>query len=509
MKQLNFDKLVFFLLISLVITIAPGCQKEPAEPDSEDQSGLLVNSLGIALVKAATQTLSVTTVDKNGNPESFSVSSENSGIATLTQSNTTFTVTGVDYGSTKVIVTSASGKSKEIPVRIYDPQTLETEELLITYAQTFQDRGSYASYSISFWHPITSSGFYALGSLGLNNLNNPDGKKALIVVKAKEGSNALAHPVSYNKIYQGGFGSCWLPVPPEGYVALGVVATNSFMLPPSLNDVVCVRKDLTIQGKAGALLCGMDKTFLNWELVPPEAGPHEYTYLSTGTSIAEGSIYNKLDYIPPETHPAMNVLKIDLPMIVEIPYVEYMPRLTSLDMPPAESTPILAMEMLIPCTIISDPLYTNDHMWRISNSPFYRLERQVFYKLLYHNYNQTSIVQHNSYTKRFGVTTTESEEFWNETGISITAEAGIGFSFLSAKISATVSKSFGYSSMTSISELQEDEYQSGIDVPPGKAVAIWQRYTRFVLKRHNGTFLEPVKTWEFGINSFVTDEYPD
>ena len=70
-------------------------------------------------------------------------------------------------------------------------------------------------------------------------------------------------------------------------------------------------------------------------------------------------------------------------------------------------------------------------------------------------------------------------------------------------------KSFGYSTMTSVSELQQDEYESGVDVPPGKAVAIWQRYNRFVLKRHNGTSLEPVKAWEFGINSFVTDEYPD
>ena len=56
---------------------------------------------------------------------------------------------------------------------------------------------------------------------------------------------------------------------------------------------------------------------------------------------------------------------------------------------------------------------------------------------------------------------------------------------------------------------QEEEYESGVDVLPGKAVAIWQRYNRFVLKRHNGTTVEPVKAWEFGINSFITDEYPD
>lgn len=205
----------------------------------------------------------------------------------------------------------------------------------------------------------------------------------------------------------------------------------------------------------------------------------------------------------------MNVLNIQLPMLAETPYQEYVPKLTGYDPPPGETVPVLAREMLVPCTMLNDPQYSGDQMWRITNSPFYRLERQVFYKLLYHNHNQTSILQHNSYTRRSGVTTQESNEFWTETGISVSVEAGINISVFSAGVSTNVSKSLGYSTMTSISELEEEEYESGIDVLPGKAVAIWQRYNRFVLKRHNGTSLEPVKAWEFGINSFITDEYPD
>jgi hypothetical protein len=78
-----------------------------------------------------------------------------------------------------------------------------------------------------------------------------------------------------------------------------------------------------------------------------------------------------------------------------------------------------------------------------------------------------------------------------------------------ASIAATVSRSFGYSSMTSVTEFTNESYESGIDCPPGKAVAIWQQYNRFVFKRHNGSVIETVKEWEFGVNSFVTDEYPD
>lgn len=112
-------------------------------------------------------------------------------------------------------------------------------------------------------------------------------------------------------------------------------------------------------------------------------------------------------------------------------------------------------------------------------------------------------------TIRSGVTTSESERFWEETSISISAEAGVSFSIFSGSVSATVSRTFGYETQTSISELEETEVSSSINTPPGKAAALWQKYNRFVLKRHNGTELEPVMSWEFGIDSYTTDEYPD
>jgi len=249
--------------------------------------------------------------------------------------------------------------------------------------------------------------------------------------------------------------------------------------------------------------------FSSWLIEQPVAGPHEDAYLSTGTFVATGESYVLGPGSPPAVNTVMNVLNVNLPMLAETPYQDYAPTLNGYDPPPEETVPILAREMLVPCTILNDPLYDNNQMWRITNSPFYRLERHVFYKLIYHNHNQTSVMQHNSYTQTIGVTTTESDEFWTETSISITAEAGISIFGIGGKISTTVSRSFGYSTMTSVAELQQDEYESGVDVLPGKAVAIWQRYNRFVLKRHNGTALEPVKAWEFGINSFITDEYPD
>ncbi|MEJ2103524.1 MAG: Vps62-related protein [Ignavibacteriaceae bacterium] len=507
------------LTFLLFITLLNGCKEEnTTEPQQQtvDKSDMLVDCLSIALVQGGTQTVCVIALDKNGNQESFTVTSGNTGIATVTKSDTVFTVTGISYGSTTITVVSNTGKSKERPVKIYDLQVLETEELLITFSQTFEfrwnDQGSGCSYNGSYYHPVTTDGFKPLGSLGFDGYYNPDGLHGIMVVKAKTGSNALAAPTDYTLVWndQGtgsnSDGSFWMPVPPTGYIAMGLVAQSGYSK-PSLDDVVCVREDLTVIGEAGAVVWGTFNTvtsqFGSWKIEPPIAGPHENAYLSTGTFVGVAS------WNPPSVNPVMNVLNVQLPMLSETPYQQYAPTLTGYDPPPDETVPILAREMLVPCTIISDPLYSNNQMWRVSNSPFYRLERQVFYKLLYHNHNQTSITQHNSYTRRYGVTTTESNEFWTETSISVTVEAGVSIKIFEGKVSATVSKSFGYSTMTSVSELEESEYESGVDVLPGKAVAIWQRWNRFVLKRHNGTSLEPVKAWEFGINSFITDEYPD
>lgn len=497
---------VMIIIFWGVILFVTGCSEDnptQPEPPVTDHSEVIVSCLGIALVSGGTQIVCVSACDKNGNPESFTVTSGNTGVASVIKVDTTFTVTGISYGSTNITVTSSSSKIKEIPVTVYNPQILETEELIITFAQTFEHRWSHGvGNTASAWHPLTTDGFKPLGTLCYSGLSGPDASYGVMVVKAKTGSDALAAPTDYTLV-PGSIQYFWIPVPPAGYKAMGIVV--QYPGKPSLNDVVCVREDLTIPGETGDTLWWIDQVVYAWRIEPPIAGPHENAYLSTGTHVMAYQPQPQ----PPSVHPVMNVLNVKLPMLIETPYQQYVPTLKGFDPPPNETVPILTCEMLVPCTIVSDPLYTNNQMWRVTNSPFYRLERQVFYKLLYHNYNQTSITQHNSYTKRYGVTTEESNEFWAETSISVTVEAGISIKIFDAKVSTTVSKSFGYSTMTSVSELEESEYESGVDVVPGKAVAIWQRWNRFILKRHNGTSLETVKAWDFGINSFITDEYPD
>ena len=543
MKTKGFDLTIFYLLFFTVLAITSGCDKEPDEtnPDSEPDPvakfdpELLVSRLSIALVKEGVQEIDVTAFDDNANPDDFTATSGDEKIATVTISDAKLTVTGMDYGNTEITINSASGKNRKIPVKVYNPRVLETDELLITYSQNFEFRWSdqtdtpwlvFTEKNGSFWHPVTDDGFKPLGSFATSGHGNPTGKQGVMVVKARNGSDALAAPVDYIQLLgiRWEFGSTytwslWIPVPPPGYKAMGIVAHTATggKEKPDLDAVVCVREDLTIAGVADDLIqhcrsgmfssySGYTSDLASWKIEPPVSGPHENAYLSPGKFVSAMAHLN--DPVKPSVHSVMNVLNVTLPILSEAPHQQYVPKLTGFDPPPDQTVPILGREMLVPCTFISDPDYYNNKKGKLTSSPFYVLERQVYYKLIYHNHNQMSIVQENSWSITTGVTTASSNTFWEETGISISAEAGISFKGVGGNISATVSRSFGYSTMTSISEFEEKTITTGINIPPGKAGALWQRYNRFVLKRHNGTKLEKVKAWEFGMDSFTVAEYP-
>ena len=464
---MNNSKLVLrWGVVMILIFIAAGCKKSPTKPPPDTRVGsLLLGRLSVSVVPGGSELIVVTAKNKYGSPEGFSATSGDAGIAAVTPVNdSVIQVTGGNYGNTIVSVTSNSGIRRNVPVWVYNHKVLDVGELEITYCDSFQyrwcDRGSGFPMDGSYYHPLPTDGFKPIGSLGFSSYYNPNGIHAVMVVKAKDGSNALASPLDYTLAWndQGtgsnDDGSFWIPVPPAGYKALGIVAQSGYGK-PSLDDVVCVREDLTIPGEAGEVIWGswyvVGGTIIgSWKIDPPDAGPHEDAYLSTGTFVAVQ------DLNPPSVHEVMNVLNVPLPMLAEAPYQTYVPKLTGYDTPPEETVPLMAREMLVPCTIVKDALYdsSNPH-WRISNSPFYRLERQVYYKLLYHNHNQTSEVQTNSVLIRSGVTTTESESYWNETSISVTVEAGISIKMFESKVSTTVSTSFGYETMTSVAELQE------------------------------------------------------
>lgn len=521
---MNLRKLLTFLagiMLCLIICCSddPTSPNNPPPPNDSDDSSLLIDKLTVSVVPQGVELVTVTALDSSGNADTFSAVSNDESIVTVTAGGNSFMVTGQAYGTASVTVTSSTGLTRVIPIQIYNPAILECDELILTFTSAYDyrwhDAGSGGSYNGAYWHPIPPEGFYAMGSIGTPNWSNPTDIKPTIVVKAKDPNSdlpPLKHPTDYTWIYNdAGTGSnndvsIWMPVPPPGYKAMGMVASSNWSA-PALADVVCVREDLTMMGKAGSYIwhdVGTGGTYDlgSWEIEIPTSGSHESAYLAPGTMIAWAS------WSPPIAHDAMNVLKVDLPTLVEAPQQAITPRLTSFMEPGPETAPLMGKAMLVPFSIINDGYYASNPALQVSASPFYRLERYIYYKLVYFYHNNTSETQENSISTTSGVETTESETFYNETGVSITAEGGVNLGVFSGSISSTVSTTFGYESMSSISMLQQKEVTSTVYTAPGKAAALWQQFNRFVLKRHNGNKLEIVSSWEFGIDSYTASDYP-
>lgn len=482
----------------------------------------MLTQLAVAVVPGGTERIAVASTNAAGDEDQCTVASSDDNIVTATIIGDTITVTGNAAGSANVRVNNSDGLGRDIPVTVYDPRVIEVGGIQIKFVDQYyyrwHDAGSSGSYNGAFWHPVATDGFYALGSLGMPHYTNPTNAMAVIVVKEVDQSGAVTHPVDYALVYTDAGsgadndGSFWLPLPPSpDYVAMGLVAQMGYGK-PSLEDVVCVHKDLVVKGKAGAFIwnddgTGADMDLGTWQIAVPDVGTHELIHVAPGTFVGWSA------WVPPIDHAAMNVLKIPLPVVADAANDSYAPVLPNYSQPRPWSPPSLNKAVLVPFTAINDPVRGGDIHWIVENSPFYRLERNVYHRLLYHDYNQQSVTLNQPVATKVGVEAAFGQSFSQVTGVSVTATQGVqllgSFVTLYGLLSGRVSLELGYGTQTEIAELEYKEDTKTLAIPPDKAAAIWQKASGFVLKRHNGTTLETIGvSLETGIDQYVRSEYP-
>ncbi len=482
----------FAISLMTVVLLFIGCSKDkPTQSTPTQQSLILLSELVVSIVPEGRDTVTVCSRDANGAYSEFTVSNSASDVASATLSDSTLQITGLSFGTANLTITNDAGKSIVLPVEVYDKNILDAGELLVAYTHTYE------TYLYRpFWVPVPPEGFFALGAMC--SFDYPGDSIAVITVKPKPGSDAIAFTDSFicDPIYSS---SLWRPIPPPGYKAMGF-AYNNFGRPDSQ---ACIREDLTIEAVIeNAIFVDNENTWSLWKIETPYCGPHSRTYLAPGNFVAIRSINAPVD------HPLANVLNVDLHLMSGARDPDFAPKLTGYSPPPMETMPTKERALLAPFTVIKD--LASGFGWQLDNSPTYRVERQVIYKCLYHNYNQTDIIQNNSYEVSSGISSSQSETFRAQVGIAISAELGVSFSpAVSGKISSTVSFELGYERQTGITEFQETSRTTSLNIPPGKAGAIWQRFNRFTIYRHNGNTKEIVGTQDIGIDSYVTDVYPD
>ena len=492
--------------------------------------------VAVAMVPGAWQTIEVWASDAEGAEEDWTVETSDEGIASLSVSGNQITVSGESYGEATITVTSNSGLEREIPAKVYNHMVLDVGDLLITYVDEFELRG-WTDWSgpDTWWHPVTQDGWKALGSLMTRNYNHTsaNGKFWMMVVKEDGETGALAAPVGFERE---GWGETrgddlaatfFTPVCPAGYVALGTVLgtrNGNTAVPPTVDDVTCVREDLTFDARVDPSSAYLTNRFPEgaasgmWRISIPQLSLHEEAFLDAGTFLMQGPEYTCTGVLAgaqcwdePQSHPVLHVLAVDLPMIIDTPESSRVPSLTGFDQPPTETIPIGTKTMLVPFTALlgGTDFGGADVHWMVHNSPMVQVERVIYNRLMYHGINNTSVVQENHLEFVSGVSTTDSETFSHTAGISITVESGVEFMGMGGSVSVTASYELGYESMHSVTALRESHIVVTIYTVPGKAAAAWQQRNAYRVKRHRGTELDIIGELEFGMDSYVVDEYPD
>lgn len=395
-------------------------------------------------------------------------------------------------------------------------------ELVLTFTTNFElkwnDRKSGARQDVSFYHPIPPEGFYPLASIGIPSAyENPNGLEASICVKESPPGEwdkpPLSPPICYDFIWNDAhsgatlFGSCWRPIPPPGYVALGDVFQAGYE-EPSTDIIRCVAIELTTEAMFSEAIW-LDRgagrkvpNFGAWEIIastPILDAPDGVFAVNSFVGIANRDAYKE----PTSSAVGYN-LRLPLPTIVlEEPA---RPFLTSRVRPPGETNPTVDRIVTVPFTSVRDD--DKDLAWKVDNSPFYNVERVVDYRLIIFIDNTSNTDQTASTAITTGISREQSETFSHSTGITISSGAGIEAGVFSANASVSMTYSFGYSSTSASTQFREETDTVELTASARTAAAVWTQSTNFRSKRGDGEQVGQALAFDPTDTSYAFDHFP-
>lgn len=405
-------------------------------------------------------------------------------------------------------------------------------ELSITHVDTanwhWDDRGA-GGRRTSFWQPNLPPGYRRLGTVvltdrGSHNLpydgpeRTRDHTVALCVkqnpkVSSPDGRPALADPVGYEWVWDDTStgarykGALWRPTPPEGYVAMGLVASDNSHEKPPLDAVVCVREDLTHTAVASEASVYDDQgtggkhALSVWRNdVPPkylDGGDSTHVLIAPNTYTAHAS------HDRPKHLPDMRVLCLPVPS-------DKAPRPTKPTVdghhsPPSMTPEVLTNVVWLPFTAVRDDDRTTE--WKLVNSPFYRVERKVSWSLLQFLNNDTDVTQSVSDTVTTGLEKETIDTFNVNTGFSYSGTSGFSVSVVNVSVTTSFSLELGFSRSSASKELESHSVTRTLQVPANHSAAMWVGTNTLQVTRDDKSLVaEPVT---FHGNSFHFDQYPD
>jgi hypothetical protein len=364
-------------------------------------------------------------------------------------------------------------------------------------------RGGHCDNSVAFFNGAVDrdipTPFYNLGSYPMaleTSPAHPDSSRiAALMIRASAHANPdrppLAAPVRYDELWNDSKsgadmdGTCWAPVPPEGYTALGAYFQQGHRNRPTSNDpgvMVCVRDDLLATVALGDQIwsdrgCGHEGDLSVWW---PTADRLELDdammYATAGTFIAN----------PSHKKPAGPFYALCLPVPSVSSSVEpKVPPMTGRSVKPPTPAPQVDHEVEVPFTAIIDS--SKPMSWQIAHSPFYLLKRLVGYQCLEFYDNETENDAFGQWVLTSGVTDQKTDMFALKVGVTIGCETGVNFFGNQGKFSASLTTEFGWTWISAHSEMTNATSSLTYDVPPLHACTLWKLGYSFRLDRADGT----------------------
>lgn len=380
----------------------------------------------------------------------------------------------VDYGDLRVTLTSA-------------------------YTWNWDDTGSGATMSIMCWQPKVQGDMRPLGGVAVSSgYFEVNGKRATLLVGPKPGSSGsspvVASPVRWEWLWNdkgsGGkhSGTFWRPVAPDGYVALGDVATYEWTA-PSLDIIWCLRADLVKsadfektaiwmdQGSGGAWDCSV------WKVVPRAVGVDG----SENIPIFADTFIVNTAYTEPNSGLA-SVPVLHMPKSYQR-FTAPVPQLTPSTIP--ETGDIFSETDQCQVTLPFTSFFPPDDKRSLDNiaDPFCIISKTVAWHVEGVWVNNASGEFDRTQTVKYGISKEQKEEMVNSFGVEVTVEGGIK----AVSYSVSLNYQFTYTTSSSYTEFSEKQVEEKIIVPGHYAKALCSKHIWLKGKRRDGSELSQLE----------------
>lgn len=389
---------------------------------------------------------------------------------------------------------------------------LQFNDLLISFTSEFlplwSDKGSGAHKAIGLWRPSTASDalspFFSLGDIAVDHYRNVNQSKVVAVVSDanKVDGTALRPPVDYQLVWHDeGTGalsntSIWRPIPPQGYVAMGMVCGVNYDK-PSRHAVRCVREDLVVASTSGELIwndkgSGSASDLSAWSIIPPAASAGEI-YLAPGTFVANNS------YARPGPAP----YSLRLALTAQLNELPPTPVLTGTESPTLEETTPTVQVCELPWFCVKDPELTVIEQFQ--SSPVYRLERTDRYLLAGFGHNTEATRQPFMWTATKGELGGNAKALAFNTNVDLSQEWPAYARAFEPAFSAHLDREFTHAQRSAKGWSQPSSLEIITYIAPNKAVAAYLLHSEYCLLRQDGKPVSGIVSYTNGDHVYLSE----